>query len=106
MPPVPLRENSRAQERAYPMSLIINYGSGFSSQSSPEHLQQCAELSTLRNRGLGPLAVTILPVAFAGRRAATRCPAVQSTSPFTGRGAPAGVPAPGPRTASTGCLKL
>jgi hypothetical protein len=106
MPPVPLRENSRAQERADPMSLIINYGSGFSSQSSPKHLQQCAESQTLRNSSLRPLAVTVLPVAFAGRRAATRCPAVQSTSPFTGRGAPAGVPAPGPRTAPAGCLQL
>jgi hypothetical protein len=76
MPPVPLRENSRAQQRADPISSIINYGSGFSSQSSPEHLQQCAELSTLRNSPLGPLTVPVLAVALTRGPAATGCPAV------------------------------
>ena len=40
-------------------------------QASTEHLQQCAEFLLLRNRGLGPLAVTVLPIALA-RRAAHR----------------------------------
>ena len=30
-------------------------------QASAEHFQQCAEFLPLRNRGLGPLAVTMLP---------------------------------------------
>jgi len=30
-----------------------------SCQASAEHLQQCAEFALLRNRGLGPLAVTV-----------------------------------------------
>jgi hypothetical protein len=32
-----------------------------SCQASAEHFQQCAEFLPLRNRGLGPLAVTVLP---------------------------------------------
>jgi len=32
---------------------------------SAEHFQQRAELLPLRNRGLGPLAVTVLPIALA-----------------------------------------
>jgi len=43
-----------------------------SSQASGEHFQQRAEFLPLRNRGLGPLAVTELPIPFA-RRAAARC---------------------------------
>jgi hypothetical protein len=51
-----------------------------SCQASAEHFQQCAEFLPLRNRGLGPLAVTILPIALApggppasnGTRAARR----------------------------------
>jgi hypothetical protein len=34
-------------------------------QASPEHFQQCAEFPLLRNRGLGPLAVTVLPIPIA-----------------------------------------
>jgi hypothetical protein len=54
--------------------------SGFRLGSSPEHFEQRAELASLRNSSLRPLAVTVLPVAFAGRRAATRCAAVQTSS--------------------------
>src|SRR6516165_4242217 len=38
-----------------------------SSQASAEHFQQCAEFLLLRNRGPGPLAMTVLPIAFARR---------------------------------------
>ena len=41
-------------------------------QASAQHFQQCAEFPLLRNRALGPLAVTVLPVAVARRAAATR----------------------------------
>ena len=34
----------------------------YSCQASAEHFQQCAEFLLLRNRGLGPLAVTVLPL--------------------------------------------
>src|SRR5262245_59460474 len=37
----------------------------YSCQASTEHFQQCAEFAPLRNRGLGPLAVTVLPIALA-----------------------------------------
>jgi hypothetical protein len=40
-----------------------------------EHLEQCAEFPLLRNRGLGALAVTVLPIALARRGAATACAA-------------------------------
>jgi Resolvase, N terminal domain len=50
-----------------------------SGQASAEHFQQCAEFLLLRNRGLGPLAVTVLSIALAMRAAATVCAAVQST---------------------------
>ena len=46
-----------------------------SGQASPEHFQQCAEFPLLRNRGLGALAVTVLPIALARRGAATACAA-------------------------------
>ena len=36
-------------------------------QASAEHFQQCAEFLPLRNRGLGPLAVTVLPIPLASR---------------------------------------
>ena len=35
-------------------------------QASAEHFQQCAEFPLLCNRGLGPLAVMVLPIALAG----------------------------------------
>jgi hypothetical protein len=37
-----------------------------SCQAVAEHFQQCAEFPLLRNRGLGPLAVAVLPIALAG----------------------------------------
>jgi len=39
-----------------------------SRQASAEHFQQCAEFPPLRNRGLGPLAVTVLPIRLPGGR--------------------------------------
>ena len=51
-----------------------------SCQASAEHFQQCAEFLLLRNRGLGPLAVMVLPIALAMKAAATACAAVQSTA--------------------------
>jgi hypothetical protein len=36
-------------------------------QASAGHSQQCAEFLPLRNRGLGPLAVTVLAIALARR---------------------------------------
>jgi hypothetical protein len=44
---------------------------------SAEHFQRSAEFLPLRNRGLGPLAVAILPIPFAKRVAATAGAAVQ-----------------------------
>jgi hypothetical protein len=52
-----------------------------SRQASAEHLEQCTVLP-LRNRGLGPLGVTVLPIPLARRAAATVCAAVQSAAPF------------------------
>jgi hypothetical protein len=54
----------------------------YSPQASAKHFQQCVEFLPLRNRLLSPLAVTILPVPFASRAAATACAAVQSTAPL------------------------
>ena len=36
-------------------------------QASAQHFQQCAEFPLLRNRGLGPLAVTVLSIPLARR---------------------------------------
>jgi hypothetical protein len=47
-----------------------------------EHFQQCAEFLPLRNRGLGPLAMTVLPISLAWRAPTTACAAVQSTAPL------------------------
>ena len=77
-----------------------------SRQASAEHFQQCAEFALFRNRGLGPLAVTVLPVALTRRAAATLCAAVQSTAPLFRRWRPAGLPALCTRSALPGCLKL
>jgi hypothetical protein len=38
-------------------------------QASAEHFQPCAEFSLLRNRGLRPLAVTVLAIPLARRAA-------------------------------------
>jgi hypothetical protein len=56
-----------------------------SCQASAEQFQQCAEFPLLRNRGLGPLAVTVLPIPVAKRAAATLCDAVQSAAALFGR---------------------
>jgi hypothetical protein len=45
-------------------------------QAVAEHFQQCAESPLLCNRGLGALAVTVLPIPLARRAAATACAAV------------------------------
>jgi hypothetical protein len=60
----------------------------------------------LCNRGLGPLAVTVLPIALARRAAATACAAVQSTAALFCRWRSARLPAPGPGSTLTSCLKL
>ena len=70
-----------------------------SRQASPEHFQQCAKFLPLCNRGVGPLAVTILPIPLARRAAATACAAVQSTAPLFRRWRPAGL---GKLTAASG----
>jgi hypothetical protein len=56
---------------AYPL-----LGFTCSAQASAEHLEQCAELLPLHNRGFGPLAVTVLAIPLARRAAATLCAAV------------------------------
>src|SRR5262245_21164123 len=61
----------------------------YSCQASTEHFEQCAEFALLCNRGLGPLAVTVLPIPLARRGTATSCAAVQSTAPFFRRWRPA-----------------
>jgi hypothetical protein len=45
-------------------------------QAGAEHFQQCAVSLPLDNRGLGPLAVTVLAIPLARRAAATVCAAV------------------------------
>src|SRR5215831_6970176 len=75
-------------------------------QASAKHFQQCAESPPLRNRGLGPLAVTVLPIPFARRPAATACAAVQSAAAFLRRWRSARFPAVGSRPALPGCLEL
>jgi hypothetical protein len=42
-------------------------------QANAEHCQQCTEFLLLRNHGLGPLTVAILPIPLARRAAATLC---------------------------------
>src|ERR1700736_5689909 len=46
----------------------------YSHQPSAEHFQQSAEFLPLCNCGLGPLAVTVLPIPFARRAAAPLAP--------------------------------
>jgi len=45
-----------------------------------EHFQGRAESAPLRNRALGPVAVTVLPIPLAGRAAATPFATVQPTA--------------------------
>jgi hypothetical protein len=77
-----------------------------SCQASAEHFQQCAESPLLRNRGLGSLAVTVLPIALARRPAATACAAMQSAASLFRRWRPAGLAAPCPGSTPPGCLEL
>jgi len=46
-------------------------------QPGAEYFQQCTEFPLLCNRGLGPFAVTVLPISLASRGTATSCAAVQ-----------------------------
>ena len=64
---------------------MANGSAAMFEESCTEPFQQRAEFLPLHNRGLGPLAVTVLPVPLAGRAAATVCAAVQSTAPLFGR---------------------
>ena len=51
--------------RAFRCNAPIACGSldfAYSRQTGAEHFQQCAQFALLRNRGLGPLAVTVLPI--------------------------------------------
>jgi hypothetical protein len=61
----------RRAAEATPLSILR-----ISCQASAEHFQQRAEFLLLRNRGLGPLAVTVLPIPLARRATATACAAV------------------------------
>src|SRR5262245_35708464 len=61
-------------------------------QASAEHFQQCAEFLPLRNRGLGPLAVTVLPIPLARRLAATACAPCNRQRPFFVAGERQGFP--------------
>ena len=61
----------------------------FLHQASAEHFQQSAEFPPLRNRALGPLAVTVLPIPLARRAsmngsrvAATNSASLEWTSRF------------------------
>jgi hypothetical protein len=75
--PVPLGAEHWSGERSVGLA---RGAPTYSHQAGAEHFQQCAEFLLLRNRGLGPLAMTVLPVPFARRAAATACAAVQSTA--------------------------
>jgi hypothetical protein len=52
----------------------------YSSQASAEHFKPCAEFLLLRNRGLGPIAVTVLPIPLA-RRGAAAAKATEAAAP-------------------------
>src|SRR5262249_36497711 len=83
-------------------SLVVQRGS----PAQGRGCVQKTEFLPLRNRGLGPLPVPVLPIALARRAAATACAAVQSTASLFRCWRPAGSPAPGPGSALTGCLTL
>src|SRR6516164_6381889 len=53
---------------------MANGSAAMFEESCTEPFQQRAEFLPLHNRGLGPLAVTVLPVALARRAAGTRMP--------------------------------
>jgi hypothetical protein len=54
-----------------------------SCQTGAERFQQCTQFALLRNRGLGVLAVTVLPIPFARRATATACAAAIDSAPFS-----------------------
>jgi hypothetical protein len=58
----------------------------YSCQAGAEHFQQCAEFLPLRNCGLGPLAVAVLPIPLARRAAARTCADIGKELPRTKRG--------------------
>ena len=62
----------------------------YSCQASAKYFEQCAEFLLLCNRSLGPLTVTVLPIALARSAAATP---VESTAPLFCRWRPAWLPA-------------
>ena len=55
----------------------------YSIQASAEHFKQCAEFLLLRNRGLGPIAATALPIPLA-RRGAAAAKATEAAAPPRG----------------------
>jgi hypothetical protein len=78
--------HGRSSVALFHLPALARHGiSRYSCQASAEHFQQCAEFPLLRNRGLGPLAMTVLSVALARRGTTTACAAVQSTAPLFGR---------------------
>ena len=62
-----------------------------SCQAGAEHFQQCAEFALLCNRGLGPLAVTVLPIPLARRAAAITCAVRASVRANRARGSSDGL---------------
>ena len=60
----------------------------YSCQISAKHFQQCTEFLPLRNRGLGPLAMTVLAIPLARRTAGkqrdARRPSLRHASPVSG----------------------
>jgi hypothetical protein len=75
-----LHSGSSSRAR-FQVHVVLRIGSPRQSscQTGAEHFQQCAEFAVFCNRGLGPLAVTVLPVPLTSRPAATACAAVQSS---------------------------
>ena len=55
-------------------------------QARTEHFQQSAEFLPLRNRSLGPLAMTVLPIPLTRGAAATACATVQIPGTFSQEG--------------------
>src|SRR5215472_4896919 len=53
-----------------------------SCQANAEHFQHCPEFALLRNRDLGPLAVTVLPIPLPRRAAATPLAPTCNRRPF------------------------
>jgi hypothetical protein len=76
---------ARWEHTSFPTGVAVGLDLGIgpiSRQPVAEHFQKSAEHLPLRNRGLSPFAVKILPILLATRRSATACAAVQPTAPF------------------------